>query len=360
LPATRILPGRDFANFDLDPTPGPQRYHGMSCASIIAASHTTDSLSGLSTTSGVISLASQVNVIPVKIIRDFGGLGSTSALAQAITWAWQNDADVLSNSWVLDYPCPGFDNITDAINGAAQFGRDGRGCPVIFASGNLDIGGNVAFPACHPLAMAVGAIQLDDVRWYYSNYDSTLDIVAPSGDANLLGDVWTMDQMGTLGINPTSVSSCPSGSNDVDYYCKFGGTSAACPVVAGVAALLISKDTNLTRQQVYTILDSSAVTALDWGTITPPNNQYGWGRVDAFRAILSISRGDANNDGVNGNVVDLNFIVQDIFQGGSEPFPSPKMGDCNCDGIYNIIDLNYMVNRIFRGGPSPVNPCYKF
>lgn len=195
LPASRVLAGRDFANNDLNPQPGTQQAHGMACAGIIGASHTTDPVGGESPNSGVISLDAHVNILPVKIFTD-GGAGVFSAtLAQAITWAWQNGADILSNSWGYGFLCPGYDNVTDAINSATQLGRNGKGCPAIFASGNSLNSAHVGviYPACLASAFAVGATQLSDVRWYYSHYGSALDIVAPSGDLCLQGDVWSLD-----------------------------------------------------------------------------------------------------------------------------------------------------------------------
>ena len=61
LPSERILSGYDFADNDSDPRPGPEQAHGMGCAGIIAATHTTDSIFGMvpgipSTSSGIFSL----------------------------------------------------------------------------------------------------------------------------------------------------------------------------------------------------------------------------------------------------------------------------------------------------------------
>jgi subtilisin family serine protease len=319
----------------------------------------------LLTSSGVISLDPNVIIIPVKIFTNTGGGNvDLSRLTDAFDFAWTQGADVLSNSWGFRNPdYPEIPDLNAAIQRASVQGRGGKGSPVIFSSGNTDPGypdpSKVRYLARLSYCFAVGAIQMNDIRWGYSCYGPQLDMVAPSSDGATV-PVWGLDQMSNLGVNPNAMTDCPPLANDQDYYCHFGGTSASCPVVAGVAALLISRNSTLTKDQIYNILDSSAVTSLDWGTITPPDLQYGWGRVDAFRAILSISRGDANNDGFNGNILDLNYMTADIFQGGPDPFPSPKLGDCNCDGTYNIVDLNYMVNRIFRGGPPPVNPCYKF
>ncbi|HEX2896818.1 MAG TPA: hypothetical protein VHP63_02065 [candidate division Zixibacteria bacterium] len=68
------------------------------------------------------------------------------------------------------------------------------------------------------------------------------------------------------------------------------------------------------------------------------------------------NRGDCNFDGTDGNIVDLNFLVNRIFRGGTSSVCLQE-ADINSDGTpQNILDLNYLVNRIFRGGPIP-GPC---
>ncbi len=65
------------------------------------------------------------------------------------------------------------------------------------------------------------------------------------------------------------------------------------------------------------------------------------------------SRGDANGDGAEANILDLTYTVDRIFRGGPAA-PCIKEGDVNSDGAtLNILDLTYMVDRIFRGGPAP-------
>lgn len=111
----------------------------------------------------------------------------------------------------------------------------------------------------------------------------------------------------------------------------------------------------------YYILRNSAVTDLDWGTITPPNTQYGYGRVDAFRAVLSISRGNIDNDpDCVIDISDLVWLVDYNYTGGPPPFPSVLLADCNCDGSVDISDEVWLVDYMFTGGPPPVNPCFEF
>ncbi|MGH8015402.1 MAG: thrombospondin type 3 repeat-containing protein, partial [Candidatus Zixiibacteriota bacterium] len=65
------------------------------------------------------------------------------------------------------------------------------------------------------------------------------------------------------------------------------------------------------------------------------------------------TRGDANGDGVEANILDLTFAVDRVFRGGPNA-ECLKEGDANGDGTsLNILDLTLFVDRIFRGGPMP-------
>ncbi|HEX2897984.1 MAG TPA: hypothetical protein VHP63_08050 [candidate division Zixibacteria bacterium] len=72
-------------------------------------------------------------------------------------------------------------------------------------------------------------------------------------------------------------------------------------------------------------------------------------------------RGDLNTDGIDGNLVDLTFLVSRVFRGGPLPTCAGE-GDVNADGTpSNVVDLSYLVDKIFRGGPPPYScgepPC---
>ncbi|MEW6050275.1 MAG: S8 family serine peptidase, partial [Candidatus Zixiibacteriota bacterium] len=356
LPAGRIIPVFDFAQNDTDPDPGEHpsnpRGHGMMCAGVMAASHTFDSIAGMDPASGVISVNSSALLMAVKIFADTGGLWLTpeSLFVRAVDTAWMRGANVLCCAWhTYD-----FDELSDAFIDAAN-----HGCVSICSSGNTYKGpsDSVAFPARLSSCIAVGATDSNDVRWYYSNYDSTLDLVAPSGLADFLGDVWSIDQHGLPGFNPAYMTNCPPGSNDIGYACRFGGTSASCALAAGVASLVLSRDTSLSFEQVRQVLTGSAV-ALD---SVVPSAERGYGRVDAFRAVLSIAHGDANNDALL-DISDLVALVDYLWY-NYQIFPSPLLGDCDCDGDVDVTDVEHYVEWLWQLGedpPPPVKPCFQF
>ena len=231
--------------------------HGVSCAGSIGASHNN---------LGVRGVAPLVNMISVNI---FVGGESTQDIADGFAWAQSAGADVMSNSWGYTSCTASFSNINNAMANATNNGRGGLGCVLVFASGN-GYKSCVDYPADRPEVLAVGAFANTGIRSAYSNYGPALDIMAPSNNVGGPGaGVRTTDRTGGNGY--------ASGN----YTSNFGGTSSACPVVAGVAALVIGYNPSLTGPQVENILLS---TAIDMGP-SGPDNEYANGRVNALGAL---------------------------------------------------------------------------
>lgn len=234
--------------------------HGMNCAGVVGASDNN---------LGVRGVAPNVNFLSVNIFD-----GSTAGdIADGIQWALDNGADILSNSWSFDeVPCD-FTNvdIENALQNAVDNGRNGDGAVIVFSSGNT--GGCVNYPGRNNNVISVGAVDNRGTLFTYSARGPELDLVAPSGETNYLGNVRTTDRMGD------------AGRLSGHYEPRFGGTSASCPVVSGVAALVLSVNSNLTQQEVRDILTS---TATDMGAVGFDNN-FGFGRVNAFAAVVNAS-----------------------------------------------------------------------
>ena len=104
--------------------------HGTSCAGIIAAVHNNI---------GVRGVAGGVKILPVNITKgtrdNFGNtiFSEHDSIANAIRWAVDHGADILSCSWGGNFES---NSITDAIIYARTFGRLGKGSVVVAASGN--------------------------------------------------------------------------------------------------------------------------------------------------------------------------------------------------------------------------------
>lgn len=265
---SRVLSGFTPSGTTLDGRPGTGDAHGQCCAGIIAASHSTE----------IRGVAPNVMILPVKI--RFGYSIPISEYSDAINWAWDNgNADVLSNSWG-----PGdYDAVRSAINNAQTLGRGGLGSIVAFSSGN---DGADEVNAAAKVSIAVGAINRYDTpaerlklltNKRYTNIGSDLDIVAYGGDVDadiwtpVEGDIRTIDRTGSNGYDESG-----------DYTDHFSGTSAACPQVSGVAALILSVNPNLTRSEVENILFT---TAIDLGN-AGKDNTYGYGKLNVYAALL--------------------------------------------------------------------------
>jgi len=66
-------------------------------------------------------------------------------------------------------------------------------------------------------------------------------------------------------------------------------------------------------------------------------------------------RGDFNGDGLDNSVLDLTYLIDDIFRGGP-PSACPEEADINSDLTPStVLDLTFIINDIFRGGPSPAS-----
>jgi subtilisin family serine protease len=190
-------------------------------------------------------------------------------------------------------------------------------------------------------------------------YGPELDVVAPSGDVNLWGDIWTLDRVGANGYNPSLITCSPQ---NVDYDCKFGGTSAACPEVSGIIALLLLRRPSLVGQTalIRAVIDSSSEDQVgEVGYDTPGWDQYyGYGRVNADRALMAVVRGDNDNSG-GVDISDVVYLTEYIWDGGPAPQPHKGVADANCDGSVDISDCVYLIAYIFSGGLPP-RICYRY
>ena len=263
--------------------------HGVACAGIIGARNNLK---------GILGVAYGVNILPVNVVPYtpyeyykygvkyvYNGFTTTDTdLAYAIQWAAER-SDILSCSWGSNSE---MSVVKTAINNAMSNGRNGKGCIVVASSGNnYPSQSTIQFPARIDGVIAVGAINRYGIIQSYSQRGNELDLVAPSGLCNLQGDVVTTDRMNNLGYNPYAVASGTDLTN-TNYTQKFGGTSAACPQVAGVAALMLSANPNLTVSQVRSKLRS---TATDLGS-TGFDTTFGYGLVNANAAVRSALSGD--------------------------------------------------------------------
>jgi subtilisin family serine protease len=252
-----FLPGDHPGHFD----PRPKRFqlpfdhlavndiHGTPCAGLIAAA----GLRG-----GATGVAPGCRILPVKIFHA-DDLVLDERVANAIRWAGRH-ADILSCSWSTGVS----PDVELAIEDVAQ-GRQGRGAAVFCAAGN-GFGAPVGFPARHPEAVAVGASTDRGTRAAYSSCGPELAFLAPSSGGSR--SLWTTDvsQPG-LGFAPGEL-----------HTHRFGGTSAATAVAAGVGALVLSAHPDLDRAELKGLMVETA------------DKIQGGVRLNAARAVEAAAR----------------------------------------------------------------------
>jgi serine protease len=207
---------------------------------------------------GVAGVAWNVRLMPVRVlarIREtatgrISGSGSAANIAAGIRWATDNGARVINMS------IQGYGDTTVEREAVAY--AISRGVVVVAAMGN-DNTNQPSFPAAYPDVIAVGATDSADHRAAFSNFGPHIDVAAPG-----------------VGVQSTYWD---------DTYASLSGTSMATPHVAGVAALVLSRNTSLTSDRVGNIIRSSAKPLRDNPADPVPNDNYGSGLVQAGAAV---------------------------------------------------------------------------
>lgn len=262
LDSSRIL-CFDTVSKDLDVPIVVYGNHGTAVAGIIyATANNGKGISGIAPMVSILSIANPFTGSPDMIQQLANGFSVASNSCDVINCSWSGDA---LRSTLID----------DAIEYYCQlWGRNGKGTVIVFATGN-DSKGSVNYPgSSNDYLIRVGWSTKSGTRYTASNYGDKLDIMAPGND------IVTTDRPGSLGY--------VSG----DYYTKFNGTSAAAPHVAGVAALMLSINPNLTATEVKEILAKTARKVGGYSYIKYSDKPYGtwnkemgYGLVDAEAAV---------------------------------------------------------------------------
>jgi hypothetical protein len=224
----------------------------------------------------------------------------TSCTINAFDFAREKGADVINCSWKLTSESPAVDQV---ITEVTTLGRHNyRGCVVVFACGNSgDSTNTLAEPSDHPKVIAVGATDYKNVRYTYSQFDASggLDLVAPSGYWDLREYSSSEEYLPYAYIPSTNTEDKPD-TTEVIPALKFGGTSAAAPLVSGVAALILCLRPDLSYFEVRNILTSTATKIGGGPRYLPPyvpetytytngyNPKVGYGQLNALAAIQAV------------------------------------------------------------------------
>ncbi|MFK7810023.1 MAG: S8 family serine peptidase [Saprospiraceae bacterium] len=256
---------------------GDSRFtHGTPCATVALAA---------SNGSGIVGAAPQAKFMPIS-----GTSFSLRATEAMFDYCIDNGADVISCSWGSTDPSFNLSPLKEeAIAKAAKKGRNGKGCVILYAVGNDDLD-FVSFYAAHPDVIAVAASTSKDQHANYSNRGREVTICAPSnGDWPIIaGRAWWDEG---VSWETGEYRFWRDGKSRGDRYKHFGGTSSSCPLVAGVCALILSVNPELTAKEVKDILTK---TADKIGSPSEYSNghsrKYGYGKVNADRAVAEAIR----------------------------------------------------------------------
>jgi serine protease len=131
----------------------------------------------------------------------------------------------------------------DATSQSAINSARSRGTVVVVAAGNENQNASNSNPANCSGVIAVAATGKTGGRASYSNYGTVVDVAAPGGDS---------------GAAILSTLNAGTKAPGADSYAGYMGTSMATPHVAGVVALMLSKNPALTPDEVEAKLKSSA------------------------------------------------------------------------------------------------------
>jgi len=261
--------GFDFVSHDGSPEPDiNQPYdegavsHGTVIAGIIGATTNNGQ--------GVAGINWNVRLMDIRIL-DNQGIGNSGTAREGIEYAVKNGAKIINLSFT------GFDNdprLEDAIKVAND-----AGVLIVAAVGNTEGGGiNVdekpIYPACDEHynvkngVIGVAATDEQDAKSTFSNYGATCTDVSAPGE-NILSMVYQNDTWAPFSKG---------------YYQKgWAGTSMAAPMVAGAAALIVSRHPTLNPEQLKNILRLSADPVHELG---PAQGKMGAGRLNIASALI--------------------------------------------------------------------------
>ena len=155
-----------------------------------------------------------------------------SADIEAFEHAIAQDAWVINNSWGYAEAIPVSDTLKEVIDRANSEPRNGKGAVVVFAAGNDNREIEEFELGALPNILSVSATDQFGNPTPYTNTGASIDLSAPSATVS------------------TSVNG--------DYTSSFGGTSAAAPVVSGIAALVLSINPTSPAKRCATCLTQTA------------------------------------------------------------------------------------------------------
>ena len=266
--------------------------HGTHCAGVVCGDGTSGTQTGI---------APNATLMCIKVMDDTG-YGSATSISAGMEFAIEHGADVLNMSLGIPFASAAVremlreacvNALQCGIAAAVAVGNDGQLQISFPVPNNVRVPGGCPPPWIHPdqesnagglsCCIAVGAVDFNNVRAPFSSYGpftwqetSYADYPYEPGMGLIRPDI-SAPGVGIISANP----------NNNNGHVSMDGTSQAAPCVAGVIALMLEKNPELTPAEISMILETTAVKIED-----NKNNYTGSGCIDALAAIRSIEGGD--------------------------------------------------------------------
>ena len=266
--------------------------HGTHCAGVVCGDGTSGTQTGI---------APNATLMCIKVMDDTG-YGSATSISAGMEFAIEHGADVLNMSLGIPFASAAVremlreacvNALQCGIAAAVAVGNDGQLQISFPVPNNVRVPGGCPPPWIHPdqesnagglsCCIAVGAVDFNNVRAPFSSYGpftwqetSYADYPYEPGMGLIRPDI-SAPGVGIISANP----------NNNNGHVSMDGTSQAAPCVAGVIALMLEKNPELTPAEISMILETTAVKIED-----NKNNYTGSGCIDALAAIQSIEGGD--------------------------------------------------------------------
>lgn len=254
-----LLPGEDYTQPDKNCA--DYNGHGTHCAGIAAAVGDNNI--------GIKGVAPNCKILPIRAgfsIKNYDGengetgIFETTSIVNAIAYAVDQGANVISMAFNGDHS-----NLEEEVIKYAAY----KNVVLVAAAGNNKKSIEKSYPAGYDEVLAITSINKEKKASSFTNYGAWTDIAAPGEDI--------ISTVPTTGGN----NSDPAG------YKILSGTSMAAPYIAGVAGLLLSKDPNLSNNQVYQLLRNSVSTNYS------SHYYIGTGLIDVYKALSGNEAGVA-------------------------------------------------------------------
>jgi subtilisin family serine protease len=294
--------------------------------------HTAGTVAGTGEAGTRTGVAPHAKIMSIKVLDNYG-VGSEASVWAGIEFGVEHGADILNMSlgykhaWNPDRVLwrQIMDNVKAAgVIAAVAAGNEGNGWEGDFPPNQVRTPGDVPAPWLHPDqidgggtsgVVSVGSTtNSDNISAFSSKGPVTWDFQPFMDYALNPGIGLIRPDLVAPGSNITSLA-----HNNNSGYANLSGTSMATPAVAGVMALMLSKNPQLTPAQISQILEQSAQ------SLSPAkSNISGSGRLNALEAVMQspellvgymshqIVDAQGNNDGkINpGEDISLNVILK--------------------------------------------------